>query len=266
MELQETSFRKKIFHVIDDHKSKKFLNKIFHGVLFSLIIISTTNLVLESIDAFQYKYWKITFYLEVFTIVFFTLEYILRLYTCVEITKFNSPIMGRLKYAIEPLMIIDLLSILPMYFFLATNNTSSFYVFGVFRILRLFKAIRYINAFRIIGQVFYIKREQLLISFTFIFFTFVFYSFLIFVAESNAQPKVFKNIPSAMWYTISTITTVGYGDIVAITPFGKIVSGIMGISGWLLFAIPTSILTSGFLKINIHEKKDFCPNCGERQN
>lgn len=265
MALHETSTRKKIFHVIDDHKSKKFLNKTFHRILFSLIILSTTNLILESIDAFQFKYWRFIFYLEVFTIVFFTIEYILRIYTCVEVAKYRNPIKGRLKYALTPLMVIDLLSILPMYFFIFTDNSSSIYIFGVFRILRLFKAIRYLNAFRIIGQVFYIKREQLLISFTFIFFTFVFLSCLIFVAESNAQPDVFKSIPSAMWYSIMTITTVGYGDIVAITPFGKILSGIMGISGWLLFAIPTSILTSGFLKINLHEKKKHCPNCGERQ-
>jgi voltage-gated potassium channel len=65
-----------------------------------------------------------------------------------------------------------------------------------------------------------------------------------------------------MWFTISSITTVGYGDVIPITPFGKIISGIIGISGWLLFAIPTSILTSGFLKVTIQKDKLKCPNCG----
>ncbi len=257
------TFRKKVFQVIDDHKSKKTLNRVFHRILFSLIILSTVNLILESIDPIYASYYEYLIFLEIFTIFFFTFEYILRVYSCVEIPKYSNPILGRLKFILTPLMIIDLASILPMYFFLYTSNTSSFYVFGAFRILRLFKAIRYINAFKIIGQVFYIKREQLLISFTIIFFVFIFYSCLIFVAENSAQPHVFKNIPAAMWYTIASITTVGYGDIVAITPLGKIVSGIMALSGWLLFAIPTSILTSGFLKVYLYGKKQTCPHCGK---
>jgi voltage-gated potassium channel len=254
--------RKAIFHIIDDHKSKRPLNRLFHFVLFSLIVLSSLNLLLETFDVVQKDYTHVLLLLELVTIVFFSFEYLLRLYTCVEIQTFSHPLKGRLKYIITPLMLIDLLALFPMYYFFLSSNNSYFYVFGIFRVLRLFKAIRYLDAFKVIGQVFYLKREQLLISFTMIFFMFIFYSCLIFIAEKDSQPEVFKNITSAMWFTISSITTVGYGDVIPVTPFGKIISGFIGISGWLLFAIPTSILTSGFLKVTIQKDKTKCPHCG----
>jgi voltage-gated potassium channel len=260
--MNSNTLRKAIFHIIDDHKSKRPLNRLFHFILFSLIVLSSLNLLLETFDIIQKDYTHVLLFLEFVTIVFFTFEYILRLYTCVEIPSYSHPLKGRLKYVITPLMLIDILALLPMYYFFLSSYNSYFYVFGIFRVLRLFKAIRYLDAFRVIGQVFYLKREQLLISFTMIFFMFIFYSCLIFIAENKAQPEVFKNITSAMWFTISSITTVGYGDVIPITPFGKIISGIIGISGWLLFAIPTSILTSGFLKVTIQKDKLKCPNCG----
>src|SRR5690606_2599835 len=140
---------------------------------------------------------------------------------------------------------------------------NGFYIFSIFRVLRLFKAIRYVEAFRIIGKVFYIQREQLLVSFIFIVFIFVFSSSMIYLAEKDAQPNKFTDIPSAMWYTVATITTVGYGDIYPITKLGKLTGGLISMSGLLLFAIPTSILTSGFLKVRRKRRKVTCPHCGE---
>ncbi len=260
----QLSLRKKIFFIIDDHKSKKTLNKLFHGLLFFLIVLSSINLILESVDSIQSVYSGYLIYIEIFTVFFFSIEYFLRIYTCVEMPKYkNSYFLGRIRYLLTPLMIIDLLSLLPMYFFMFTANYSNFYIFGAFRILRLFKAVRYLNAFKLIGQVFIIKKDQLLIAFTFIFFAFIVFSCFIYVAEFRKQPEIFSSIPKSMWYAISTITTVGYGDMVAITPLGKIISGIMSISGWLLFAIPTSILTSGFLKTYLNDQKQSCPHCGK---
>jgi voltage-gated potassium channel len=260
------TLRKKIFYVIDDHKSKKPMNRLFHGLLFLIILLSSTILFLETITHIFKEHFRLFLYFEVFTISFFTIEYFLRLFTCVEIPAYKNPIWGRIRYAFTPLMLVDVLSIIPMYFFLTSMELGSFYLFSVFRILRLFKAIRYVNAFKIIGKVFYLKREQLFISFTLVFFLFVFYSFVIFIAEKNAQPEVFKDITTAMWFTISSITTVGYGDIIPITPLGKTISGLIGISGWLLFAIPTSILTSGFMNVTIHKEKTTCPNCGHQHD
>ncbi len=257
-----TTFKRNLFLVLDDHKSRKPLNRLFHGLLFFLIIVSSLILIIESVKSISTQYKAILFGLEVITMTFFSIEYVLRVYTCTEIHRYSHPIFGRLRYVVTPLMLIDILSIIPFYLLIFSSNFSGFYIFSIFRVLRLFKAIRYIEAFKIIGRVFYIQREQLLISLVFILFIFVFASSIIYIEEKDAQPLKFKDIPSAMWYTISTITTVGYGDIYPITIIGKITGGIISMSGLVLFAIPTSILTSGFLKIS-QQKKQVCPHCGK---
>lgn len=257
------TFKSGIFKVIDDHKSRKPLNRLFHSILFALILISSLLLIIESVKPFYQQYKPVFFAMEMFTMVFFTMEYLLRVYTCTELSAFKHPLNGRLRYIFTPLMIIDILSIIPFYLILFSSHYSGFYLFSVFRVLRLLKAIRYVNAFKVIGQVFYIKREQLLVSFIFILFVFVFASSIIYLAERDAQPEKFKDIPAAMWYTIVTITTVGYGDIYPITSIGKITGGLISAMGLILFAIPTSILTSGFLKVNDSSAAKRCPHCGK---
>jgi voltage-gated potassium channel len=258
-----TSFKRKLFLVLDDHKSRKPLNRLFHGLLFTLIILSSLLLILESVKPVS-KSFSVFFYsLELITMVFFTIEYLVRVYTCTEIHGYTKPVSGRVKYILTPLMLIDILSIIPFYLIVFSSNFSGFYIFSIFRVLRLFKAIRYVEAFKLIGKVFYMQREQLLVSCIFIIFVFVFASSIIYIAEKDAQPDKFSDIPSAMWYTVSTITTVGYGDVYPITTIGKVTGGLISMAGLLLFAIPTSILTSGFFKISQQSKKQICPHCGK---
>ena len=261
---EKLSFKVSVFKIIDDHKSLKPLNRIFHGVLFTLIILSSLLLIFETVKSFYRPYKTVFFFLEVFCMVFFSLEYLLRIYTATAITKYSKPLMGRIKYIFTPLMLIDLLSLIPFYLILFSSDYSGFYIFNIFRVLRLLKAIRYVDAFKVIGTVFYIKRAQLMISFVFILFVFVFASSIIYMAEKDAQPNKFNDIPSAMWYTISTITTVGYGDVYPITNIGKLTGGLISMIGLILFAIPTSILTSGFLQVNERKERNKCPHCGEK--
>ncbi|MCC6817341.1 MAG: ion transporter [Bacteroidia bacterium] len=267
MKSHQTSLKRELFQILDDHKSHKPMNRLFHGILFTLIILSSILLIVESVKSFHRSYFLYLYPLEVFTMIFFSIEYLLRVYTCTEIKGYKHPIIGRMKYIMTPLMLIDILSIIPFYLIIFSSNYSGFYIFSIFRVLRLFKAIRYVEAFKIIGRVFYIQREQLLVSFIFIIFVFVFASSIIYIAEKDAQPYKFSDIPSAMWYTVATITTVGYGDVYPITLIGKITGGLISMSGLLLFAIPTSILTSGFLKLNREKQNEAtevtCPSCGE---
>lgn len=200
-----------LFQIIDDHKSNKPVNRVFHGILFTLIILSSVLLIVETVKSLHNRYWAFFYSLEFLTMIFFSFEYLLRIYTCTEIKKYEHPLYGRLRYIFTPLMIIDLLSIIPFLMIVFSKGYNGFYIFSIFRVLRLFKAIRYVEAFRIIGKVFYIQREQLLVSFIFIVFIFVFSSSMIYLAEKDAQPNKFTDIPSAMWYTVATITTVGYG-------------------------------------------------------
>jgi voltage-gated potassium channel len=258
------SLKHRIFKVIDDHSNKQPLNRLFHGLLFSLIILSSLFLIFETVKPIASRFSILFIVFEWITVVFFTLEYVLRVYTCTELHAYQHGVLGRLKFVLTPLMLIDLLSIIPLYLLLFKSDYSGFYLFNIFRIIRLFKAIRYINAFKMVGAVFYHKKDQLLVSLVFISFAFVFLSSMIYIAEKDAQPIKFPDIPSSMWFTISTITSVGFGDVYPITTFGKFVAGIISISGLILFAIPMSILTSGFLKISNPEERKSCPHCGKK--
>jgi voltage-gated potassium channel len=261
--LEKISFKKSVFRIIDDHKSRKPLNRVFHGILFALIILSSIVLIFETVKTIYRPYKTLFYFFEVFCMVFFSLEYILRIYSSTEIHKYNEKFKGRLKYIFTPLMLIDLLSLIPFYLIMFSSDYKGFYIFNIFRVLRLLKAIRYVDAFTVIGNVFYAKRAQLTVSFIFILFVFVFASSIIYMAEKDAQPNKFNDIPSAMWYTIATITTVGYGDVYPITNIGKVTGGLISMIGLILFAIPTSILTSGFLQVNERKDKRKCPHCGE---
>ena len=238
----------RIFKVIDNHTSKNPWNRLFHGLLFSLIIISSLFLIFETVKPIANR----------FSSVFLLLEWV------TELHAFHKPLFGRIKFVLTPLMLIDLLSIIPLYLLLFKSDYSGFYLFNIFRVLRLFKAIRYIDAFKVVGAVFYYKKDQLLVSLVFISFAFVFLSSMMYIAEKDAQPLKFPDIPSAMWFTISTITSVGFGDVYPITSFGKLIAGVTSISGLILFAIPMSILTSGFLKISNPQERTTCPHCGKK--
>jgi voltage-gated potassium channel len=136
----------------------------------------------------------------------------------------------------------------------------------LFRLFRIFKISRYSEASRLFGKVLNAKKAELSIAIFFIIILLIVSSSLLFFVEHEAQPNKFSNIPEAMWWGVVTLTTVGYGDIYPITPVGKLLSAIISFLGIGLFALPTGILSAGFIE-EIRSKKELekkCPHCGER--
>jgi voltage-gated potassium channel len=136
-------------------------------------------------------------------------------------------------------------------------------------LFRMFKIARYLHALTIFRSVLKDRKEQLVLSFIFILFVLVVISFIMFYAENEAQPEKFSSIPATMWWGIATLTTVGYGDIVPITPLGKFLGGLFAIAGVGLLALPAGILSSGFFEM-LHSKNQspkvvakICPHCGK---
>ena len=153
-------------------------------------------------------------------------------------------------------MIIDFLAILPFYLpFLDVDLrvlrmfrlVKTLRVLRTLRILRIFKLARYFDALQLIGKVICKKRHELISILGLLLFSIFISSFFMFYAESEAQPKVFTNILDTFWWSMVTFTTVGYGDMVPITPLGKFISAVVVLIGIMLFALPTSILTAEFL-------------------
>jgi len=135
----------------------------------------------------------------------------------------------------------------------------------LFRLFRLFKLGRYSKSLRTIGNVVYARRGELLVTGFLIFVLLIISSSLLYYAERDAQPDKFSSIPASLWWSVVTLTTVGYGDVFPITPLGKIFGSVISFLGIGLFALPAGILGGGFLeevKKSKLCKPKVCPHCG----
>lgn len=228
------------------NKIKTFLkNKYVDLFLIALIIFNIICLSFETDKEISETYKEFFEKVELVSVIIFSIEYLLRL---ISLEKFKS--------LLHPLMIIDFIAILPFYlpilgldlrFLRMFRLVRTLRVLRSLRILRIFKLARYFEALQLIGKVIYKKRHELVSILGLLLFCIFLSSFFMYYAESQAQPKVFRNIMDTFWWSLVTFTTVGYGDMVPITPIGKLISGMVVLIGIMLFALPTSILTAEFL-------------------
>jgi len=166
---------------------------------------------------------------------------------------------------------MDLLAILPFYLpFIIPFDLRMLRMFRIVRLFRLFKLNRYTSAFKTISEVFARRKSQIVAAFIIISLLMVVASLIMYELENSAQPEVFSNAFSGLWWAVATFTTVGYGDIFPITIGGKIVAGLMAFLGIGLVAVPTGIISAGFIEaieIDKHEETvtdGYCPHCGKK--
>lgn len=226
--------------------------------LLGLVIANVAVVILQTVPGFYERFSHPLQYFKYFSIGIFSLEYFLRIWACNHNPQYSHPLWGRLRYALKPIVIIDLISILP--FFVPYYNLD-------FRHLQMFKMARYSEAMQRVVKIVKSQASHLVSGLILIGMLMIASASLLFFLEHDAQPKLFSSIPAAMWWAIVTITTVGYGDIFPITFFGKIVAACTAIFGIGLFALPAGIMGAAFLD-DIKEQKEkinppkFCHNCG----
>lgn len=263
------TFRRHIYVTLSSGEKGGFAEKAFEVLLVVTIVLNIIAIVLDSIPSVHEKYASLFRWFELFSICFFSIEYIARVYSIVENPKFSDPVRGRLRYMRTPMAIVDFLSILPFYLSFVSVDLRFLRMFRLMALFRMFKITRYMHAIKIFQMVLKQRKEQLVLSFLFILFILVVISFIMFYAENEAQPEKFSSIPAAMWWGIATLTTVGYGDIAPITDLGKFLGGIFAIAGVGFLALPAGILSSGFFEL-LHTPKTpdakmpkECPHCGK---
>lgn len=258
--------RAQVYHALSGSTSTRWHRAITLGLVF-LIILNVLAVIVESVASLEARYGAWLDRFEVFSVVVFLAEYLLRLWACTTVPEYSSPILGRVRFMLTPLAIIDILAILPALLFLPGVDLRFLRVVRIVRILRLAKLGRYSIALRQMGQVVYQKRESLLLSLTFMLLVLVISASLMFMVEHEEQPEAFSSIPATMWWGIMTLTTVGYGDIYPITPFGRILGAFISILGIAFFALPAGILGSAFVEFDQQRKglaaPTTCPHCGK---
>jgi voltage-gated potassium channel len=243
-----------VYKLIREDDKNDSSPKIFDVIIIVLIILSIADVVLETFSGLPPLLSTISHYFEIITVLIFTVEYALRVWTTNE----------KLKYILSPMAIIDFLAILPFYLpFLIPFDLRVLRTLRLIRLLRIFKLNRYISALTAVGKVIKNKSAQLISSISVVLLLMIISSILIFYVENPAQPDVFKNAFSGLWWAVATLTTVGYGDIFPITVFGKLFSAFIAILGIGLVAVPTGIISAGFVegidkseKVNITEYEE----------
>jgi voltage-gated potassium channel len=257
-----------VYNLIRTDDENGVAASIFDGTIIALIAVNVLLVILDTFSfppAVQSVFRKI----EIISVVVFTAEYAARLWTADKTAPGKSPLAARLKYAISFMAVIDLLAILPFYLpFVFSVDLRILRAIRLLRLLRLLKVNRYTSALSTVGAVMRHKASQLISSILVVLVVMIIASVLMYNVENEAQPEVFANAFSGLWWAIATLTTVGYGDIYPITAAGKILSAVIALLGIGLVAVPTGIISSGFVEHigaeNPEDEKSYCPHCGKK--
>ncbi|MEO6405060.1 MAG: ion transporter [Ferruginibacter sp.] len=240
--------------------------KLLNGFIIILIILNVAAVMLETVHSIYQPYKSFFRIFDLSSVIFFTIEYVLRVWSCNHDPRYAHSIRGRFKYMMSPGAIIDLLAILPFYVHVVSGlDLRILRMLRLLRFLRLFRLTAYMKSARLITNVFKTRANELKLSLILILFLIVMAACLVYFAEHQAQPEVFSSIPATIWWAIISITTVGYGDMIPITLTGKIITSLISMMSLAILALPAGIITSGFLEESRKLKKDnghVCPHCG----
>ena len=242
--MSKKSLRKRIWEILEKGNSNdkvSFYSDIF---LITLIIFNIIAVLLETVDSIYSKFTLEFLIFERFSTAVFLIEYILRVWVCVEDKIKNNKLITRLKYASTWPAIIDLLAVLsgllPMIFEVDLR------ILRALRMLRLLKFSRYFKVMNLLLGVLKEEKQSFLAAMFLLTIAMLIASTGIYLFEKDAQPDKFSSIPEAMWWAIATLTTIGYGDVTPVTGMGKFFGAIIAIIGIGVVALPSGILASGF--------------------
>ena len=245
----ESKFKDRIFKMVSVGVVDDKLNQGYDILSTLLLILNLVTAFAMTFEDFYAAHRELLHAIEAVTVAFFAFDYILRLYTSDRLYPHKSKADAAMSYIFSGYGIIDLLSFLPYYlpvFFPA--GAAVFRMLRVVRIFRLFRINAYYDSLGIIGKVIQGKKTQLMASVFIITLLILASSLCMYSVEHDAQPDVFKNAFSGIWWATSTLLTVGYGDIYPVTVMGQILGIIITFLGVGMVAIPTGIISAGFVE------------------
>ncbi len=240
--------KKRVFDIIQIGHDFDFVSRAFDFFIMGMVVINLAIAILETFS-FSEPWRPVMDGFETFTVICFTVEYLLRVWTAEYLYPKETRSQAVWRYMTSFSGIIDLLSFLPFYlpvFFPA--GVVAFRMLRIIRIFRLFRVNSYYDALNVIGDVIKSKKDQLLSSIFIILILMTASSLCMYSLEHDVQPDVFRNAFSGLWWSVSTLLTVGYGDIYPVTLAGRIFGIIITFLGVGMVAIPTGILSAGFVE------------------
>lgn len=243
-----------VYRVLKEDGHKNHASDIAEYVISVVIVLNVVLIIAESFKEFVAAHHALIRFLDAVFFLFFLTEYLLRLWIAdITLRDKKHPIKSRIHYIFSFTAMINLLALIPV-----LSGNRFFADFRIFRVLRLLRiaTLRKFNRYSgVLVEVVRIKAPQLFSSLFILFVLMLMASVLIFDLEHEAQPYVFENALSGLWWSVSTLTTVGYGDIYPITPLGRALGSFVSLLGVGIVAIPTGIISSGFFEVSGRERK-----------
>jgi voltage-gated potassium channel len=256
--------KQRTWEILEVSKANDKISRYCDMFIIALIVLNVTAVVFDSVHSIHDEYGAALFAFETFSVLVFTLEYIARIWSSTSDARFTSPLKGRVRFALTPMAIIDLCAILPYWLPLFGIDLRVLWLLRIFRLLRLLKLVRYVRALQILKHVIVDKKEELMLSMVMLFLLVLISASIMYYAEFEAQPENFPDIPSTMWWAVITLTTVGYGDVYPITAMGQFFAAVIAILGIGMVALPTGIISSGYIEYIKNKNSDnkiTCPHC-----
>lgn len=268
MRQQYRTTKHKIYVLLHPEIGESKLDKFINIFIISLIILNVAAVMLETVDILHKEYRELFDRFDQVSVYIFTIEYLLRLWSCTEDPKYRHSIKGRIKYMFSWGAIIDLLAFLPHYLHIFSGfDLRTLRILRLIRFFRLFRLTAYTRSAQMIFNVFKSRINELTLSFVLAIFLIIIASCVIYFAEHlhPENKEKFSSIPATIWWAVVTLTTTGYGDMYPMTAIGKTLTGIIMLTGVAFFALPAGIITAGFIdefKTIKKNKGKTCPNCG----
>ena len=238
--------RKRVWTLLEPASDKDTISKITDIFLVSLIFFNILMVILETVESLYLNYKTFFRNFELFSVTIFSIEYIGRLWSCVENkSKSETNTKARIKYIFSFSALIDAIAILPSLLAFLFPTVDLRFVRAL-RIFRLLKFSRYSSSINTLLVVLWDQRKSFGAAFFILFIILIISSSGMYLVEKDIQPDKFGSIPQSMWWSIVTLTTVGYGDVYPVTSMGKFFGSIIIILGIGTVALPSGILASGF--------------------
>ncbi len=240
------TFKQKIYALLNPTETSGTLHDLIDNFVVFWVVISVLQVVFESVESVQYVLNLEFLVLDAVAVGVFTIEYLLRLYSCTEDPRYQGKVVGRMRYVTSFNAVIDFLAVIPFLLEALLHHLFDLRFLRVFRLMRLLKLTRYTDATRTLAVV--IKREwPIMAASAFIMLLLVILTASLgYLFEHEAQPEKFENIPASIYWAVITLASVGYGDISPVTPIGRAMTIVLALLGIGIFAIPAALLSSAF--------------------
>ena len=240
----DPDFRERLYELLEHDHLPHSLGSRFVRLIVAIIVIDVAVMVLESVPEYDARFGRMFTTIQVGALIVFALEYAARLWSIVgHSLRDVSPARARLDYACSSLGIIDLLSFLPASIALVAGERTMLVLLGL---LPFMKLVRYSPAMRSLLAALHAERRTLVGCLVILAGAVLLFASLLYGIEHDVQPDKFGTIPQAMWWAIVTLGTVGYGDVIPITPLGKFVSVFTIVGGLMMIALPVAIISTAF--------------------